>query len=82
MSTTVDADPLVDRLQLGHLGERARQSDRLGAEVDDHRARLLLHDVTHPIGVMAHEITQRILLDDRLRIGPEGAAGKVSPRTG
>src|SRR5215217_788618 len=74
---SVRSRPEVDS-ELRQLRERARDADHLGTEVNRHRAGLHPDDPADAVGVVRDELADLELLDDRLGVGLEGAAGKVS----
>ena len=71
------------RLELGHLLEGTLDAHRVRPEVDGHPARIGPRHATQPVRVVGNQVLDFEVLDDRLGIWREGAAGEVStPRPG
>jgi hypothetical protein len=79
------ADPggcVVLELQLGHLVERARDADGAVAEADGHSGHFGADDAAETVGVVRDQVTALELLDDRLGVRLERAAGEMAPPRG
>lgn len=83
----VDRDRRVRPAILGgleecHLVKGARDAHRQHAEVDRDRVRFRFDDATHAVLVVVDQVAAFELLDDRLGVRLEGAAGEMSTPCG